>query len=518
MLSRRMFAWASLLLAAWSFHAASVAASAAEPSDDGLPGYVDWVAACRRLPTNRRSGGNPSLPAALPMPRFADFSRLLDAFFASSRTGALADGTRWVGDGRPGAAFLDPATRYFMSPGAPAMTFVRPFLNGPPPPAPRDGAPTFRPFVQRVRLPQDAEVFVHADYHGDVHSLVAALEWLNGNGRMRGFEIIKPGFAMVFLGDYADRGRNGVEVLATLMRLKLANPNRVFLCRGNHEEAAIAARYGLLAEGRIKYGDDFDVPKVLRMFDYLPVAVWVGASGHFVQCHHGGMEPGFDPRAVLDAAPDIAFQFVGTLAQASFLKAHPECLASDPAARDLLARSARDFVPVDPIHPATLGFMWNDFTLAPDEPGFGVDPGRAFVYGRDATRFLLARSRTASNAVHAVFRGHQQASVPNPMMRRLVASRGVFRHWQDADAAARLDAPAATVASWIEKAPDRAVPEGSVWTFNIAPDTAYGIANGFDFDAFGLLQLARSPSEWRLRVTNLGPDGSLVAPGPAGER
>ena len=167
------------------------------------------------------------------------------------------------------------------------------------------------------------------------------------------------------------------------------------------------------------------------------------------------------------------------LAQASFLKAHPECLASDPAARDLLARSARDFVPVDPIHPATLGFRWNDFTLAPDEPGFGVDPGRAFVYGRDATRFLLARSRTASNAVHAVFRGHQQASVPNPMMRRLVASRGVFRHWQDADAAARLDAPAATVASWIEKAPDRAVPEGSVWTFNIAPDTAYGIANGF---------------------------------------
>ena len=512
MLARWMFILGLPLLALWAGFVPL--ASAADAPGEGLPSYANWVSSCRRLPTNRRSGGNPAMPATLPMPQFADFGRVLDAFFLASRTGALANGTLWVGEGRSTPEFLDPATMYYVVPGAPAMTFVRPFLNGPAPSSASGGPAAFRPFVQRARLPEDAKVFVHADYHGDVHSLVGALEWLNASGRMRGFEITKPGFAMVFLGDYADRGRHGVEVLATLMRLKLANPDRVFLCRGNHEEAAIAARYGLLAEGRIKYGDAFDVPKVLRLFDYLPVAVWVGTAGQFVQCHHGGMEPGFDPRALLDASPANAFQFVGTLAQASFLKSNPECLAADPTARALLSRSARDFVPVDPIHPATLGFMWNDFTIAPDEPGFGVDPGRAFVYGREATRFLLASARTASNAIHAVFRGHQQASVPNPMMRRLVASRGVFRHWQDGDSVERLDAPMAAIDSWIEKSGERRVPAASVWTFNIAPDTAYGVANGFDFDAFGLLQLARSPADWRLRIINLRPDGTQAGGGP----
>ena len=493
-----LLTWALLLMAT---------ALADVPSASGMAPYSEWVAACRRLPTNRRSGSNPSAAASLPLARFSEFGLVLDAFMASCRTGAMSDAGRWVGKSGATDGFLDPAAMYYMEPGAPAMTFVRPFLSGTPRQlGPRSDA-AFRPFAQRARLPDDSEVFVHADYHGDVHSLVEALEWLNGRGYLRGFEISKPGFHMVFLGDYADRGRNGIEVLCTLMRLRLANPDRVFLCRGNHEEAAIAARYGLLAEGRIKYGEDFDIPRVLRMFDYLPVAVWLGVGGHFVQCHHGGMEPGFDPRALLDAPPPMAFQFLGTLRQESFLRSRPEWLASDPASRALFGRAARDFDPVDPIHPATLGFMWNDFTVAGDEPGFGVDPGRAFVYGREATRFLLASARTASNAVHAVFRGHQQSSAPNPMMRRLVASKGVFRHWQEGDSAARLPAPLPEGASWIETAPERPVPDASVWTFNIAPDTAYGVANGFDFDAFGMLRMGRTFADWRLRVVNVGGAG-----------
>lgn len=481
---------------------ASVGLVARDVPVPAMAAYGDWIAACRRLPTNRKSGGNPAFPAALPLTRFEDFAAVLDAFSALCRAGTLSKEAHWVGNAGALDAFLDPDTRYFMNPGAPARTFVRPFLSAAPPPSAGPRA-MFRPFVQRVRLPQDAEVFVHADYHGDVHSLVQSLEWLNTQGYLRGFDVAKPGFHMVFLGDYADRGRHGIEVLCTLLRLKLANPDRVFLCRGNHEEAAIAARYGLLAEGRIKYGEAFDVPRVLRLFDYLPVAVWIGSGGRFVQCHHGGMEPGFDPKPLLDAPPHIAFQFLGTLRQEGFLRAHPTWLASTPPARALLAKSARDFDPVDPIHPVTLGFMWNDFTVAADEPAFGVDPGRAFVYGQEATRYLLASARTASNAIHAVFRGHQQSSVPNPIMRRLVAGGGVFRHWQERDAASRLDAPAAEVASWIEKSEERPVPDGSVWTFNIAPDTAYGVANGFDFDAFGLLKLGSSASDWRLRVVNL---------------
>ena len=120
-----LLTWALLLVA-------SVLAEV--PNVQGMHSYADWVAACRRLPTNRRSGGNPSAPATLPLPRFSDFRIVLDAFMASCRTGAMSDSGRWMGKAGTTGGFLDPETMYFMAPGAPAMAFVRPFLAGPPQP------------------------------------------------------------------------------------------------------------------------------------------------------------------------------------------------------------------------------------------------------------------------------------------------------------------------------------------------------------------------------------------------
>ena len=44
---------------------------------------------------------------------------------------------------------------------------------------------------------------------------------------------------MVFLGDYTDRGSYGVEVMYVLMRLKVENPDQVWMARGNHEDILI---------------------------------------------------------------------------------------------------------------------------------------------------------------------------------------------------------------------------------------------------------------------------------------
>ena len=41
---------------------------------------------------------------------------------------------------------------------------------------------------------------------------------------------------LVFNGDFVDRGHNGIEVLASLALLKLADPRSVLLLRGNHED------------------------------------------------------------------------------------------------------------------------------------------------------------------------------------------------------------------------------------------------------------------------------------------
>ncbi|GIS58315.1 MAG: hypothetical protein CM1200mP2_05400 [Planctomycetaceae bacterium] len=94
----------------------------------------------------------------------------------------------------------------------------------------------------------------HGDFHGDIRSFISTLEWLNRSGRMSGFRIKRPNTYLVFLGDYTDRGAYGVEVIYTLLRLKLANPKRVFFVRGNHEDFQLTARYGFLREVRAKYG------------------------------------------------------------------------------------------------------------------------------------------------------------------------------------------------------------------------------------------------------------------------
>ncbi|HEY0551355.1 MAG TPA: metallophosphoesterase, partial [Verrucomicrobiae bacterium] len=356
----------------------------------------------------------------------------------------------------------------------------------------------------KLSVPEDSEIFFRADLHGDVRSLLADLTWLNEKGYLRGFSAARTNFYMIFLGDYTDRGAYGIEVLYTLLRLKLANPDRVFLARGNHEEVGLQLRYGFIEEGQRKYGATFNARKLERAYDFLPVVIYAGSRENFIQCNHGGMEPGFSPRALLETSTALSFQFLGALQQKKFLTDHPEWLAGlEAKARQTVSGLLLDFRPESPVLPTTLGFMWNDFAVFASEPALVDDPDRAFIYGAASTQFLLRSAGTSNLHVHAVFRGHQQSSILNPMMRRLVASRGVFRHWQAADSAALLDAPVGQLSKILEQNEMRGIPSGSVWTFNVAPDSVYGERCGFSFDTFGILKLSQNFADWRLRVVNV---------------
>lgn len=57
----------------------------------------------------------------------------------------------------------------------------------------------------------------------------------------------------VFNGDFVDRGAFGVEVLTTLMALKLVYPNYIHLNRGNHEDIDVNRMYGFYDEVIQKY-------------------------------------------------------------------------------------------------------------------------------------------------------------------------------------------------------------------------------------------------------------------------
>lgn len=468
-------------------------AQAAEPSPDSkgaapssgfVPSvyktFAEWKAACDRVPANRSLKFKLPPKDLLPLKSFAPFGEVIDAYFRLCKTSNLAKASAWLGRGPQQPDFFNTDAVYFLKPPIP-----------------------FQPFVQRATVPAGSQVLFHGDMHGDIHALVSWIDWLNKNGYLRDFKIIRPDTTIVFLGDYTDRGMYGVEVLYTMLRLKLENPDRVLMVRGNHEDVSLAARYGFIAEGRGKYPRDFDPKKVMRLYDFLPPVLYLGCESNFLQCNHGGMEPGFDPRAILDAPEGVEFQLLGPLRQQQFLKAHPDIAASfNPRERRLMESSLQDFQPESPTTPAVLGFMWNDFAVVRGEPQFDFDPGRAFIYGENASKFLMAQGSTPTKHIRAVFRAHQHATILNSMMRRLKAGNGIYRHWQETDSVALLEADPAVLARKIDVSPERSIPPGSVWTFNVAPDSVYGDMVDFSFDTFGILTTAKEFEGWRLRVVN----------------
>lgn len=483
--------WPPLLLAciAWlgavggAMPARAAASSTSRPA---LVPYPAWAEACRKLPTNRQLGDRGMPPRdLLPLPTFADFSAALEPFLESARTGGLARSETWFGGGRPGAAFFNPDRGYY-----------------------EDASVPFQPFAQREIVPAGTRLIFHGDLHGDIHSLMAFLESLNRRGDLDGFRVARPEVRLIFLGDYTDRGRYGMEVLYTILRLKLTSPTQVWLVRGNHEDVTLVTRYGFLAEASAKYGGSLDARRIVRLYDFLPTVLYVGTGTNVLQCNHGGIEPGYDPAPLLAAPAKVTYQLLGRLEQKRWLSSQSSWVAGLPApTRRALETSLVDFEPASPISPTVLGFMWNDFTVLPSEPQFAIDPGRAFVYGNQTVgRFLESRS-APTHRIRALFRAHQHSSELNPLMRRLIASRGVFRHWQSGDRAAPAEPTVEVLGGWIETAEERGIPDGSVWTFNVSPDSVYGLGCGFAFDTAGELTTAERWEDWRLVVRNLAVPG-----------
>ncbi|MBY0228697.1 MAG: metallophosphoesterase [Gemmataceae bacterium] len=449
----------------------------AAPAQEKPPTYEQWQAACAKLVPNRTLRGREPDRKTLPLRSFALFDQALDGFHQEERKGPLGQEKAWVGRAPEAKAFFD-ATRTWYRGGIP-----------------------FQPFAQRLVLPDDAVVVVMGDLHGDVHSLLKALAELNRRKILDGFKLRDGKHRLLFLGDFCDRGAYGVEVLYTLLRLKAATPRQVHLARGNHEDFNIMGRYGFLDEFRAKFGKDAGITKLMRAFDLLPVVIYAGTRGDVLQMNHGGMEPGYDPRGLLASAGEVRYELLGKLRQKAYHKAHPGWLGKDPRVLDAAEDHLRDFTPESPTSPRPLGFMWNDFTVFADEPALDVD--RSLVFGAGPTRHLLAQASTDKVRVRGVVRAHQHSAAPNPLMRRLVAHDGLFRHWQDKDALADAGDSVEAIRKRLPPEADRAIPDGSAWTFNVTPDSVYGFGCGFDFTTVGLLKLAADFKKWRMSVLKL---------------
>lgn len=105
----------------------------------------------------------------------------------------------------------------------------------------------------------------------------------------------------LFLGDYVDRGLQCLECVAYLFAMKLQNPHKVVLLRGNHETRDVNGweeHYGersFIYQCRARFGDDIGYrlwEVINQAFDRLPLAAVIDND---IFCVHGGI-----PRPVSD--------------------------------------------------------------------------------------------------------------------------------------------------------------------------------------------------------------------------
>lgn len=115
------------------------------------------------------------------------------------------------------------------------------------------------------------------DIHGQYQDLLRLFEY-------GGYP---PSSNYLFLGDYVDRGKQSLETICLLLAYKVRYPKKVFLLRGNHEDAKINRIYGFYDECKRRF--NVRLWKVFtECFNCLPVCALVDEK---ILCMHGGLSP-----------------------------------------------------------------------------------------------------------------------------------------------------------------------------------------------------------------------------------
>lgn len=211
-------------------------------------------------------------------------------------------------------------------------------------------------------------VTVVGDLHGSLDCLNAVIKLV---GLDRSGENAKDGQVVIFDGDYVDRGENSLEVLCTLMLLKLSRPDRVHLLRGNHEDTMTASIYGF----RDEIGDKYEDPDVAEeiwyefgtVFASIPICAWTKQAAIM----HGGI-------------PSKGFSLERLKAVDSDLRVQLKTVVD----------------PYDQDEEVIQGVMWSDPT---SEPGIAPnDRGGGSIFGPDVTKAFLKE-----HGVRYVIRAHE---------------------------------------------------------------------------------------------------------------
>jgi len=193
----------------------------------------------------------------------------------------------------------------------------------------------------------DTDLLFIGDTHGDWEATQAILNryWDTST-------------VLVFLGDYVDRGPHQLENINLLYTLKLQNPQKIVLLRGNHEIPTINRAYGFYQEVQQVYGD------ICQQY-------WLVFAEH--------------PLAAMSATQRL-FAVHGGI---------PQGLASIEEIADFPRE-------VEPAHPITLQLLWNDPKEGVKQFVPSMRGSRMFYFGEEATKTFMSQ-----NNLDLIVRAHE---------------------------------------------------------------------------------------------------------------
>lgn len=151
--------------------------------------------------------------------------------------------------------------------------------------------------IQRVLVKDKEHLYVRADLHSDLATLIKLLDLFRAEGYLDESYHCKNDFKIFLLGDYADRGVNDIEILSLLLTFLRENPS-VVLLRGNHEDVLTHKDYSDEAHWIEQHASEFT-----RCYSSFPSAVCIAEEGgvcdkdgrrEYTHCSHAGCNPSVD--------------------------------------------------------------------------------------------------------------------------------------------------------------------------------------------------------------------------------
>ncbi|KAL9937492.1 hypothetical protein V8E36_003901 [Tilletia maclaganii] len=127
---------------------------------------------------------------------------------------------------------------------------------------------TQEPTMVEYTIPEGTTIDVIGDTHGQLFEF-AHLLTLTGPP--------SESHALLFNGDFVDRGSWSVEIALIIMAYKCAYPKTTLVNRGNHEAEQMNKVYGFEGEVKAKFGGDFTFKLFTEIFNALPLATLITA-------------------------------------------------------------------------------------------------------------------------------------------------------------------------------------------------------------------------------------------------